>query len=169
MIKKIILALCFMQLSSIHSTGVFLWEYQGNGSRSCCLHLSDTDICNPDVPCTRTISVDLGGIYEYIGRILVLEKSSTFPFYFFFKQAQNYIKKGITTPLGYRFDYFVSGLKFYHELAAEVAFPKTDKSKVGTTGAAATSLDKAKQDELTLKYLMKIGLVKQLSSRDSKK
>lgn len=160
--KKILFfCMLFLTTSLVQTNGIFLWEYSDNGSRSCCIHLANADICNPDVPCTKTVHIDLMGIYDYIGRILILEKSSTFPFYEFLKQAQNYITKGWAMSLSYRFDYFISNIKFHHELATEaLTAAKGDKSKAALASTAAT--DKAKQDDATMKYLMKLGLVKQI-------
>lgn len=160
--KKIIFLYVFLSMPFlIQTNGIFLWEHSEKGHRSCCLHLPDGDICNPDVACTRTLFVDLLGISDYIGRILTMEKVSSFPFYEFLKQSRAYIKRGMSLSLSYRYDYQISNLKFYHDLAVQsLNSSKTDKPKTVTN--ATTTTDKAKQDEATLKYLMKLGLAKQI-------
>lgn len=159
--KKIFFIYMFLSIPFLIKTnGIFLWEHCENGHRSCCLHLPSGDICNPDVACTRTLFIDLLGISDYIGRILGMEKASTFPFYEFLKQAQAYIKRGMSLSLSYRYDYYVSNLNFYHDLAAQgLNSSKGDKPKATTS---TTATDKAKQDDATLKYLMKLGLAKQI-------
>jgi hypothetical protein len=153
----------------IKANGVFFWEYTSNGHRSCCLHIGNSDICNPDVPCTRTVQIDLVGIYDYIGRILAMEKVSTVPFFESLKNAQNYIKRGWGMSLSYRYDYYVANIKFHHELASEAAVAtKNDKAKTAL-GATTATTDKAKQEEATLKYLMKLGLVQQIKTEPKKR
>lgn len=161
--KVLFFYVIFFATALVQANGIFLWEYSDNGHRSCCIHLGSVDICNPDVPCTKTVHVDLMGIYDYIGRILALEKSSTFPFYQFFKNAQAFLQKGWAMSLSYRFDYFISDIKFYHDLAAEaLVSSKLDKAKSTSSNNSATTSDKAKQDDAILKYLMKLGLAKQI-------
>ncbi len=161
--KTLFFYIIFFTTTLVQANGIFLWEHSSNGHRSCCIHLANVNICNPDVPCTKTVHVDLMGIYDYIGRILALEKSATFPFYQFFKNAQVFLQKGWAMSLSYRFDYFISDIKFYHDLAAEaLVSSKTDKSKANSNNSATNSADKAKQDDNVLQYLIKIGLAKQI-------
>ncbi|MBI2345045.1 hypothetical protein HYV10_03170 [Candidatus Dependentiae bacterium] len=154
-ILSIIVLLVIMHGTSNY--GNYLWEYIDNGQHSCCLHLGTYDICNPGVPCVRNNAIDLLGIYDYVGRILHMEKISTFPYAKFLNEAQSYIRKMAT--LGNRLSYHVheyrSSLKFFHDLAVEHSQSKNDKPK-GL--ALASEADKQKKQDEVFEYLVKIGL-----------
>lgn len=140
------------------SNGIYLWEYNYFGQQSCCLHIGNEDICNPNVACTRNMTQDLFGIYDYIGRILHMEKISTFPYAKFLNEAQIYIRK-MAGNLSYRSDEYRVNLKFFHDMVLEQVPTKNDKNKSasGTTTTADAEKNKQKQEEV-FEYLVKIGL-----------
>jgi len=159
MMKKIVLyALIICNIRLIQSNGNYLWEYTGNGSRSCCLHISNMDICNPDVPCTKNNSIDLLGIYDYISRILHMEKIATFPYAKFLNEAQAYVRKmsGLPNSLSYHHNQYRVDLKFFHELVLEHSLVKNDKNKSSTP--VVTEAEKQKKQDEIFEYLVKIGL-----------
>lgn len=144
----------------IQPDGTYLWEYNLYGQRSCCLHLANEDICNPNVPCSRNPSVDLMSIYDYIGRVLHMEKISTFPYAKFLNDAQVYVRNmaGFRNGLTYRFDEYRLSVKFFHDMVLEQASSKNDKNKSSaTTTTSEADKNKQKQDEV-FAYLVKIGL-----------
>jgi hypothetical protein len=156
--KLLFFAGMLLSVQLVQSNGTYLWEYAGSGQRSCCLHIGNEDICNPHVACTRNISVDLLGIYEYIGRVLHMEKISTFPYAKFLNEAQAYIRK-MSGGLSYRWDEYRLSVKFFHDMVLEQAPGKNDKNKSLTAATTATDAEKNKQkQEEVFEYLVKIGL-----------
>lgn len=161
--KKLLFCILLISgIQSIKNYGNYLWEYTGNGRRSCCLHLGNYDICNPDVPCTRNNTIDLLGIYDYIGRILHMEKIANFPYAKFLNEAQAYIRK---MAMGNRLSYHINEqrpqLKFFHEMMLEQSQTKNDKPKAaGST--TSTEADKQKKQDEVFEYLVKIGLASKL-------
>ncbi len=150
--------LCIFQM--VQPNGTYLWEYNGAGQRSCCLHIGNEDICNPHVACTRNMSTDLFGIYEYIGRVLQMEKISTFPYAKFLNDAQTYIRRMVGgIGLSYRWDEHRLKVKFFHDMVLEQSAAKNDKNKSSAAAATTTDAEKTKQkQEEVFEYLVKIGL-----------
>lgn len=156
--KLLFFAGILFSVQMIQSDGTYLWEYNGSGQRSCCLHIGNEDICNPHVACTRSISIDLHGIYEYIGRVLQMEKISTFPYAKFLNEAQAYIRR-VAGGLSYRWDEYRLNVKFFHDMVLEQVPAKNDKNKSSGGATTMTEAEKNKQkQEEVFDYLVKIGL-----------
>jgi hypothetical protein len=156
--KLLFFAGILFSVQMVQSDGIYLWEYGGSGQQSCCLHIGNEDICNPNVACTRNISIDLHGIYDYIGRVLHMEKISTFPYAKFLNEAQVYIRK-MAGGLSYRWDEYRLSVKFFHDMVLEQASTKNDKNKSSGTTTPATDVEKNKhKQEEVFEYLVKIGL-----------
>lgn len=158
--KLVFLVSLFSLYSSMMANGIYLWEYFGNGQRSCCLHLGNQDICNPNAACTRNIPIDLLGINDYLTRVLNMEKIGTFPYAKFLNDAQGYIRRmaSVGSGLSYRFDEYRSSMKFFHDLALEYASSKTDKKSSGTTSTMTEAEKNKQKQEEVFEYLVKIGL-----------
>lgn len=157
---------CLLLVNSI-KPNVYFWESNRDGERSCCLFIGGADICNPYVPCTRHAYSDLNGIYDYISRILQVDKGSgkTFSYQKILSHAQDFIKSALsssTMSMYYRYDERRS-VKFYHEIqeTSKSAEKPVDKSVKSTSATAATSTDK-KPDDFILAYLVKLGLARYL-------
>lgn len=146
----------------LNGIGIYLWEYREDADRSCCLYLSGVDYCNPNTPCTRNFYTDLTGIMDYITRLLSTEKGSTFSYSTQLKQAQFFIRHMYASSfrdLSYHFEQQRS-VQFFHNMQ-----DKVDKSVKSTTPSASTATvaaDKAKNEDLVLKYLIKLGVARPL-------
>ncbi len=167
--KKIVIIMSTLFLGHlIKSDGIYLWQYAQYGQLSCCLHIGNEDICNPNVACTRNIQHDLLGIYDYIDRILRMEKIATFPYAKFLNEAQAYIRK-MAWPgsgLSYRFDEHRLRVKFFHDIALEQTLSKNEKSK---PAAPMTDAEKTKQrQEEIFDYLVKIGLASRVKQNNKR-
>ena len=161
--KKLFFAMFMITCgSAVIADGIYLWEYNRNGERACCLSLSGTDICNPQTPCTRNVSTDIMGINDYITRLLGLEKAGSLSYATILTQAQYYIKHVLyssITQLTYRYDEY-RNVKFFHEMTE--APKQTEKAAKGTpaSGGAAASTVGAKKDDPVFAYLVKMGLAR---------
>ena len=136
----------------------YFWESYRDGERSCCLCMNGTDICNPYVPCTRNAAYDLQGIFDYISRLLQVDKGSSFPYHKILEQAQEFIRYARMSGMRmyYRFDEFRK-VKFYHEIAeAAKAAEKTSKSTTAAATATATTAKSA--EETVTAILVNMGL-----------
>jgi hypothetical protein len=143
--------------ASAHGAGIFLWESQRERERSCCICLNGVDICNPYVPCTRNVAIDLRGISDYISRILQVDKGSSFSYQKILTQAQDFIAYALQTHmrLFYRFDTPQRSVNFFHEVAEQCRLnEKSGKAGSSVAGAA----DKQKGEDAILAYLTKLGL-----------
>lgn len=156
--KNLIFALMFSCVGPSVQASIYLWEYVDLGERSCCLSFSGSDICNPHVPCTRHVYSDLSGIYDYITRLLSLEKTQTFSYAKLLTQAKYYIHHALYssfTQLSYRYDVHRE-VTFFHEVTEKTVNKNVDKTAKGSSGS--TSNDKAKLEEVVWKYMVKLGL-----------
>jgi|GEM_PF-1286314 len=157
-INLIFFLVLFGSFQQAQASSIYLWEYVDMGERSCCLAFSGSDICNPHVPCTRHVESDLSGIYDYITRLLSMEKTQTFSYVKLLTQVKYYIHHALHTSftqLSYRYDVY-RAVTFYHEVTEKGASKAVDKSVKG--GAASTTPDKAKVEEVVWKYMAKLGL-----------
>ncbi len=141
----------------------YLWESNRDGERSCCLHLNGADICNPYCPCTRNVTYDLNGIFDYVARLLSVDKGVNFPYHKILEQSQNFIRKALSSGIRmyYRFDEY-RNVKFYHEIAeATKSLEKTSKTSTLQTSAGT---NKQKEDDVVTSMLVKMGLAWHLPS-----
>lgn len=154
---KIILMLQLLNLQLLAS-GAYLWQHYKKNESSCCLFLNGTDICNPNSVCTRNVALDLQGIFDYIGRILQVDKGSTFSYYKILNQAQEFIKNILasSTRLFYRFDTPQRHVKFFHEVAETARM--TEKNNKNPNAATTAGIEKQKNEDIVLAYLEKLGL-----------
>jgi len=156
----VVFLMLFFVNHHINSSGVYLWEYMNHGERSCCLSLSGADYCNPNVACTKHVYSDLSGIYDYLTRLLNLEKTHTFSYVKMLTQAQYYIRHAMYAPmhqLRYRNDVY-RDVVFFHEIT-DKAFGKVgDKVAKGAVGA--TAIDKSKLEDVVWRYMVKLGLTR---------
>jgi hypothetical protein len=140
-------------LSVTSAQAMFLWQAEDARGASCCLHYGDQDICNPYVPCSGHVASDLGGIADYLNRLLHLDKIDANTYFKSLQNAFDLVESLINTNtfLNYRMDYHHS-VTFLHQ---QIELAKTtDKTK----SAAPSTAEKQKQnEEAVLKYLMKIG------------
>jgi len=157
--------LIFFGEHTILSNGVYLWEYHDfDKEKSCCLHLNGSDICNPQVSCTRSVYFDLKGIYDYISRLLNLEKINTFSHINLLNQAKFFIRHTMTSSimnLSYRFDE-QRAIKFLHEqIESSKQTEKTSKSSNASSSSVvgiASSFDK--KEDIVWRHLVKLGIAK---------
>ncbi len=142
--------------ASIQAT-VYLWELNQDNQRACCLYLDGNDICNPNQPCTRNAAYDLTQILQYVSRIFLIDKGSSFPYHKILKQAQGFINHALSFHLHMYYRYDVQrNVKFYHEVAELTKAALTDKSNKSST--ALPSSDKQKNEDAVLAFLVKQGL-----------
>ena len=144
-------------LGNLASANIYFWEAVRDGERSCCLFLNGSDICNPYQPCTRNAAYDLHGIFDYVNRLLSVEKGESFAYHQVLNQAQDFISQALASGMNmyYRYDEPARKVKFYHELA-EITKSNTKTSK--TSSATSETSKKQQHEEEVLAYLMKIGL-----------
>jgi len=157
-INFIVFLVLFGTFQHVRASSIYLWEYVDQGERSCCLSFSGSDICNPHVACTRHVQSDLSGIYDYITRLLSLEKTQTFSYVKLLTQAKYYIHHALHTSftqLSYRYDVYRE-VTFFHEITDKSSNKAVDKSAKG--GSASTTNDKAKLEDVVWKYMVKLGL-----------
>jgi hypothetical protein len=155
---QLILISCFF-INQIEA--MYLWEYRQDGERSCCLFFNGVDVCNPYAACTRNAALDLTRIYDYIGRIMLIDKGSIFSYHKVLNQAQELIKHVLSTHsrVYYNFD-VCRGAKFYHEVAEMVrAEAKSSKGSSSSTTTSATN-EKQKNEDAVIAYLTKLGLAR---------
>lgn len=159
--KKIIIITLIITsfCNTIQPDSNYLWQYTGDGSISCCLHVGGENICNPHVACTKNTTVDLLGIYDYITRILQMEKIGTFPYAKFLNDAQLYIRKMAIMPnrISYHTQEYHPNVKFFHTMVLEHASAKNDKNKKTSQPLTDAEKQKLNQKEI-FDYLVKIGL-----------
>lgn len=163
------LSLCFY-FNEISPNSVYLWESWQGGESSCCLAMAGVDICNPQVPCTRSIFIDLTGIDDYVTRILSTDRGSNFSFTKLLKQAKVFIKYAFATScigISYRFDE-QRPVTFIHDAPDFTKSEKGAKQSVGQvalspviTSVSNTEKNKA-ESSAQLAYLKKLGLVHDL-------
>lgn len=145
---------------------IYLWESVRDGERSCCLFIGGADICNPYVPCKRHAYSDLMGIYDYISRILQVDKGSTFSYHKTLGHAQSFIRYHLSSSalrIYYRFEENRS-VKFYHEIQ-ELAKITEKSSKGSSTTPLSVAGDKQKAEDVVLAYLAKMNLARPISSK----
>ena len=172
--KKWILILFFVGCEySLDAHRVYLWENINTltGSHSCCLCFAGTDICNPNIPCTNNQYVDVAGIYDYIARLLSLDKSACFSFATLLNQAQYYIRYILRST---RTIWYVReeqrDVVFFDQLIDTCCKPcekplkpcdTKSATKSSTTSTSSTSsTDKQKQEDKVFKYLVSLGMAK---------
>jgi hypothetical protein len=159
---KIMIFLSVFFLSNrLIGAGIYLWEYREDADRSCCLYLSGVDYCNPNTPCTRHFHTDLTGIMDYITRLLATEKGSTFSYSTQLKQAQFFIRHMYASSfrdLSYHFEQ-QRPVEFFHNM---LDANKSIKSSTSTASTSTAAADKAKSEDLVLKYLIKLGVARPL-------
>ena len=146
---------------NVMQANIYFWESYRDGERSCCLFLNGADICNPHVPCTRNAAYDLTGIFDYISRILQVDKGSSYPYHKVLDQAQHFIRHALTSGMRmyYRYDESARAVKFFHEIAETTkAHEKSSKGSAASTAA----VEKQKGEDAVLAYLIKIGLARPL-------
>ena len=159
----IFLSVCFLS-NRLIGAGIYLWEYRENADRSCCLYLSGVDYCNPNTPCTRHFYTDLTGIMDYITRLLATEKGSSFSYSTQLKQAQFFIRHMYASSfrdLSYHFEQQRS-VEFFHNMQDANKGDKSVKSSTSTASTSTAAADKAKGEDLVLKYLIKLGVARPL-------
>lgn len=154
--KTIFLVVLLQQ--QMFASGAYLWESTCDNGHSCCLFFNGADICNPHVPCTRNVALDLQGISDYIGRILQVDKSNTFSYCKVLTQAQDFIKNIMhsSVRLYYRFDTAQRRVKFYHDIAE--AARVQEKNNKGSATTTASAVEKQKNEDAILAYMIKLGL-----------
>ncbi len=138
----------------------YLWETYRDGERSCCLFIPGSnggDFCNPYVPCTRNAAYDLNGIFDYISRVLVVDKGSSFSYVKLLENAQEFIRHVLMSGMRmyYRFDEHRKP-KFYHEIAETVK--SSEKTSKATTAVANAGAAKQKDEDVVTAMLVKMGL-----------
>ncbi len=137
MLKVTFVLLCLLGMSTISKPMVYLWQMKDEQSSSCCLHINNVDICNPDHPCTRFLGTDLNSISDYISRLLATEKGALDPHKTILTQIQRYIRTVLMSPyntIAYRLDLRYA-VPFYHDVIVtqsskkqlEKAKPKVDE------------------------------------------
>lgn len=138
-------------------TPCYLWESYRDGERSCCLCMNGSDICNPYVPCTRNAAYDLNGIFDYISRLLSIDKGNGFSYVKILEQAQDFIRHALMSGMRmyYRFDERRK-VKFYHEIAE--ATKSAEKTSKATVAGANATTSKQKDEDVVTAMLVKMGL-----------
>lgn len=147
---------------SVQANSIYLWNSVQNGEASCCLCLSGTDYCNPQVACTGRVQVDLYNILGYLTRVLSVDKNGTHSHAKMIMQAQYYIRHVISTSfvqLNYRCDVYRE-IQFMHELTPEKAATSKNSAKGSNSSATTATADKAKADDVVWRYLVKLGLAR---------
>lgn len=150
-----IIFICF--LFNVTVANVYFWESYRDGERSCCLFLNGADICNPYQPCTRNAAYDLHGIFDYISRLLMVDKGSSFPYHQILNQAQGFIRQAMASGMNmyYRYDEPARAIKFYHEIAETT---KSNEKLVKASLTTSASVEKQKNEDAVTAYLIKMGL-----------
>lgn len=123
-------------------------------NRSCCLHYSGVDICNPYQPCTRFAKIDLTGILDYINRLANTEHAKMEPHGTILAQVKTYIRSILYNPhksLVYQIPEYKS-VKFYHDII-ETDFLKSKEKKDPVAKA------KSIKDDPVAMQLVKMGLL----------
>lgn len=155
----VFLLIGFFLCSSLQANTYF-WESDRDGERSCCLFVNGQDICNPYQPCTRNAAADLTKILDYISRIFLGDKGTTFSYHKLLQQAQDFIKYALSLhmPMYYRYD-VRRKVKFLHEIAemAKVV-EKSGKGASSTSSTTSAAVEKQKNEDIVLAYLIKQGL-----------
>ena len=143
-------------------SNVYFWELDCDGERSCCLFVNGQDICNPSAACTRNAGHDLTQILDYISRLFLVDKGTTFSYHKLLQQAQDYINHALATGMHmyYRYDVHRK-VKFYHEIAeATKAVEKSGKGGSSTSATTSAAAEKQKNEDVVLAYLIKQGLAR---------
>ncbi len=146
----------------VQGAGIYLWEYHEDGERSCCLYMSGTDFCNPNVPCTKHFYADMSGILDYITRLLSTEKGGSLSYSTILKQAQYFIRHMQTSSfrdLSYHFN-VQRPVQFFHNMPEPSKSAKSSTASASSTSTAAA--DKAKGEDKVLAYLIKLGVARPL-------
>lgn len=84
---------------------------------SCCLRVNGVDVCNPNVPCTRSVSKDLSAIGNYVDRLLRSDIGD-YEDREFLLYVQRYIRSllmSASIALSYRFD-INRQVEHYHDM-----------------------------------------------------
>ena len=132
---------------------IYLWQTDTEMGGSCCLHISGTDICNPQMRCTHYMRQDLSGILDYVVRLLATEKSRLEPYYTLLTHIKKYIREILSNPYN-TLEYHSlehRPVRFYHDII-DAALKQKDNKQIAKP--------KPKQDEFVAQYLMKLGLLK---------
>src|SRR3990167_3346374 len=100
---KILLMCIFSQYAL---ADIYFWEAVRDGERSCCLFYNGADICNPYQPCTRNAAYDLHGIFDYVDRLLSVDRGGNMPYHQILQNAQKFIRQAMVSGMGmyYRYD-----------------------------------------------------------------
>lgn len=142
---------------NVSVANVYFWQAERDGEFSCCLFLNGVDICNPYQACTRNSTYDLNGIFDYVSRLLVVDKDQVFSYHRALNQAQSFIRHALASRMNmyYRYDEPARQVKFYHEIAEITKSNEKASKGVATPNAA---LEKQKNEDALVAYLIKMGL-----------
>lgn len=150
----------------------YLWEAYRDGERSCCLCIPGSnggDFCNPYVPCTRNAAYDLHGIFDYVSRLLSVEKGSNFSYVKILENAQEFIRHALMSSMRmyYRFDEHRK-VKFYHEIVESVKMSEKSSKAATSTTSNASGGQKQKDEDVVTAMLVKMGLAWYYPSKEKK-